>query len=304
MNLSLIYKGCDITSKVGISQANIIDSAGGCLDSVEVAFTDTSGEWSRWAPQIDDVIRLKVDGFDSGDCFVDQIAQHRGQYILRGLSVPAGAKQPKTRSWEKVTLLQLGLDVASALGFTLSLYDVEDQSYDWADQIEKTDLQFLYERCEMEGLSLKVNNRKLILYSQTAFEQKSAVRTISSTDFFGTHDFISARQGTYCAATVSYGDISGSFVAAGRTGETIGKTIYVTSVGEAERFAKNLLRSCNKNENRLNGRIKLDPTLAAGSMVRVSGIGTADGLYMIDRVEHRVAEQQSALQLRKRLEGY
>lgn len=46
-------------------------------------------------PQPDQVIRLTEEGFDSGDCFIDQIEQSRGLYVLRGLSVPSGAKEPR-----------------------------------------------------------------------------------------------------------------------------------------------------------------------------------------------------------------
>lgn len=67
-------------------------------------------------PQPDQVIRLTEEGFDSGDCFIDQIEQSRGLYVLRGLSVPSGAKEPRSRSWERPTLLQLAGDAGSGAG--------------------------------------------------------------------------------------------------------------------------------------------------------------------------------------------
>lgn len=302
--MQLYLSGADIASKVGINNIVLLDSAGGVLDSAEVKFSDTQNLWSSWSPQIDDVIRIVADGFDTGDCFIDQIAQERGLYVLRGLSVSSGAKAKKTRSWEKATLLQLAADVAANLGFTLAPYDVPNPTYNWTDQISKTDLRFLQERCLLEGVAVKVNGRKLILYSESTMEQRAATRVIRKQDFWQPPDYSRKRQGTYAGVTVSYGSISGSFSAPGRSGEMLNKEIYVTSIGEAQRFAKGLLRSINKYEHYITGVIELDLSLAGGSMVQVQNIGTADGLYMVDLVEHRLTDKITMLRLRRRLEGY
>ncbi|MEA5135710.1 MAG: hypothetical protein VB035_06180 [Candidatus Fimivivens sp.] len=302
--MQLYLSGVDIAAMVGINNAVLIDNAGGLLDSTEVAFSDTQNLWSSWAPQIDDVMRIVANGFDTGDCFIDQIGQENGLYVLRGLSVPSGAKAKKTRSWEKVTLLQLAADVAANLGFTLAPYDVPNPTYSWADQISKTDLRFLQERCMLEGVAVKVNGRKLILYSESGMERQSISRVIRKQDFWQPPNYSRKRQGTYAGVTVSYGAISGGYSAPGRGGEMLTKEIYVTSIGEAQRFAKGLLRSVNKNEHYITGMIELDLSLAGGSMVQVQEIGTADGLYMVDQVEHQLTNKITALRLRRRLEGY
>ena len=301
--MRLFYEGAEITASVGISSAVIIDGAGGQLDSVEVAFADPRGDWSAWAPQPDQVIRLTEEGFDSGDCFIDQIEQSRGLYVLRGLSVPSGAKEPRSRSWERPTLLQLAGDAAAGLGFTLTVYDVPNPTYDWVDQDGETDLAFLARRCALEGVAVKVNSRRLILYDEAAFEARPAVREIRPADLFEPPLFRSARQGTYAGCVVSFHDISGSWTIPGRQGETLARRIYTQSPGEAQRFAKGLLRQANRMQDVMLATIRLDPALAGGAMVTAAGFGTADGDYMIDEAEHRLSDKLTALRLRRRPEG-
>lgn len=302
--MQLFFRGVDIAPRVGISQASVIDSAGGQLDSVEAVFADTEGLWSSWNPQLGDSIRIVRNGFDSGECYVDQRSQRQGLYILRGLSAPEGVKAPKSRSWEKVTLLQLAADVAAAHGLTLAPYGVQDQTYDWVDQSNQGDLAFLAGRCALEGLALKVHDKKLILYNEAELEAAAPVRTIHRGDFCGGLEYLDDRSGGCSGCVVSYGDISGEFAVPGGAGPKLSREVYVTSIGEAQRFAKGLARQANRRGAMLSGTILLDCTLAGGSMVRVTGVGTADGLYMVDEAEHLLTEGQTSLRLRRRLEGY
>jgi len=303
--MQLIFQGVDIAPKVGISQASIIDSAGGQLDSVEVVFADPDGLWSQWGPQLGDSIRLLQDGFDSGQCYVDQRGQRQGLYILRGLSAPGGMKTRRSRSWEKVTLLQLAGDVAAGHGLTLDPYGIQDQTYDWVDQTGQGDLEFLAARCTLEGIALKVNDQRLILYDEAAFEAAAPVRTIRKGDFCGDLEFLDDQSSLCAGHTVGYGGITGEFLVPGGTGPLLSRgDLYVASIGEAQRFAKGLPRQANRRAGMLAGTILLDCTLAGGSMVRVAGVGTADGLYMVDEVEHLLTEGLTSLRLRKRLEGY
>lgn len=303
--MQLFYRGVDIAPQAGVSQASIIDSAGGQLDSVEVVFADAEGLWSSWNPQLGDSIRIVKDSFDSGECYVDQRSQRQGLYILRGLSAPEGVKVPRSRSWEKVTLLQLAADVAASHGLTLSPYGVQDQTYDWVDQNGQGDLEFLAARCALEGLVLKVHDRKLILYSELEMEAAAPVRTIRRGDFCGGLEYLDDRSGGCSGCVVSYNGISGEFAVPGGAGSQLSRSdIYVTSIGEAQRFAKGLARQANRRGAMLSGVILLDCTLAGGSMVQVSGVGTADGLYMVDEAEHLITEGQTSLRLRRRLEGY
>lgn len=303
--MKLIFRGVDIAPKVGISQAAIIDSAGGQLDSVEVVFSDPDGLWSQWDPRLGDSIRLSQDGFDSGQCYVDQRGQRQGLYILRGLSAPNGVKAPRSRSWEKVTLLQMAADVAAEHGLTLAPYNIRDQTYDWVDQVGQGDLEFLAARCALEGAALKVSDKQLILYDEAALEAAAPVRAIRRGDFCGELEFLDDQSGLCSGCVVRYGGITGEFLVPGGTGPLLSRgDVYVTSIGEAQRFAKGLARQANRRAGMLAGTILLDCTLAGGSMVQVTGVGTADGLYMVDEAEHLLTEGLTSLRLRKRLEGY
>ncbi len=303
MAMRINLEGKDITSAVAVSGAVIIDSAGGRLDSGEITFSDVDGLWSKWQPVIGMVLRLSQDGFDTGDLFLDQIGQERGLYVLRGLSGPAAVRQSRSRSWERVTLYQLLADVAANYGFSIFTAGISNPTYDWVDQAGETDFAFLQRICTMEGYILKVSNHRLVVYREAAMEAQSPARTILTTDWCGTPVY-RQNPSPYAACMVGYGGISATVSIPGRTGQLLSRgDIRVTSIGEAQRFAAGLLRQAIREEHTISGTVLLDLSLAGGSMVRVTGMGTGDGDYMIDQVEHDLGEGLSFLRLRRKVEG-
>ena len=303
--MQLYFEGIDISAKVGISFAEITDSAGGQLDGVDATFADTEGNWSQWQPAADNTILLRQEGFSSGVCYVDEIGQQYGQYILQGVSMPSGAKAARSRSWERATLLEIISDMAGGLGYGFATYGTANPVYQRMDQMGVTDMAFLSELCAREGYALKVNDRRVIVYDEATFEAVTPVRKITGRDFLGEWEYTQHREGTYAGCRVSYGSISAEYIAAGRAGEMLDiRDQYLSSVGEAQRYARGMLRQANRLEHSITGGIKLDLSLAGGSMVEVTEVGTANGLYMVDQVRHRLTEGISGLKLRRKLEGY
>ena len=82
--MELIYNGVDISSSVTLQTANLIDSAGGRFDSIELEFEDSAGDWSRWKPALGDTVRLIQDGFDTGTCSMSMDSGSAAAYsVLR-----------------------------------------------------------------------------------------------------------------------------------------------------------------------------------------------------------------------------
>ena len=302
--IQLVYNGVNITNDVKISQALFEDAASGQADSVEVVFNDTQGIWSSWNPQAGDTVELACDGLSSGLCYVDDIRQQQGYCVVRGLSTPFGCKIARSRSWENVALLQVAVDMASRYGFSASSYLTLNPTYSRLDQAGQTDFSFLLELCRLESCGLKVSGGKVILYSEPDFEGKPPAKLLTPDHFKQYPDYRRQTVGLLSGVTVQHGEISGSFSAGGPYGvKTVGD-IYVTSVGEAQRFAKGLLRDNNKGEFVLTGIIEMDPGLTAASVVQVQGFGMGDGIYFTDHALHDFVGNTSFLRLRKRLEGY
>lgn len=301
--MDFFYDGKEISTMVEVTDTVFVDSAAGALDSVELTFSDTQGLWSSWEPKTGIRVSLSQGIFNSGECFVDQLGQKRGLYLLRALSAPAACKQPHSRSWEKVSLLQLAADLADNYSFAVKSYGVENHTYERLDQCGISDLELLNEICGREGYALKVSDRSFVIYNEAAMEQSGMPKAVDKQQFCGAPDFSLAEQ-VYGSCAVSYGAISHTF-SSGEGGDTLYvNDIYLSSMDEATRFAKGLLRKANRKREVLSGSVELDLSLAAGSLVDVTGVGTADGRYMADQIEHNFSLGKSSLQLRKILRGY
>ncbi|MFO7153934.1 MAG: hypothetical protein DIU64_003095 [Caldicoprobacter oshimai] len=303
--MRIIYEGVDITEAIEVKKADIIDNAGGVADSIELWFDDPQGFWSQWQPQKNHRVELKEGGFDSGVMYVDELEQKRGFFIIRALSIPQEAKTDRTKSWENIRFMELANELAAKYGFPLETYGVQNYLYQRVDQYEQADFEFLAWRCMLEGYALKIAGEKVIIYSEKYIESQAPAKTLYIDQFDGDFGFRIKATGIFGACRVSYGDISYEFRPAGTLGPTMQITdIYVSSQGEAERFAKNLLRAKNKYEHTGYCTIELDPGIAAGTVLQIAGVGLADGKYFCEQTVHRLVERKTFLRLRRPVEGY
>lgn len=307
--MRLIYEGTDITSAVRIMRADIIDTAGGMADSVELKFADPDGLWSRWKPEKGHGITILEGGFSSGIMYVDAIAQNRGSMCIKGTSMPLHARTPKSKPWESIRLVAMAREIAATYGFTMLAYGIRDHMYERVDQVEQTDFEFLACRCVLEGYVLKICDRKLILYDEAAFEASTSVRTIRAEQFDGDYEFRTVSTGLYGSCSIRgsspQGTISSVFAPpSAPAGPILKPKIYAGSQGEADRYAKGVLRNENKRESTGRIQIELDSGIASGCCVSIAGTGMADGKYFVEQAMHRLAEGKTVLRLRRPLEGY
>lgn len=302
--MELIYNGVDISASVEVLSANLIDSAGGKFDSVELEFDDTAGNWSRWKPAIGDTVQVIQDGFNSGVCYVDELGMRRGVFRVAALSGPIEAKKPRSRSWERVRLSEMIQDCADRYGFKVALYGVDDPLYAWVDQNGTPDFEFLSQRCNLEGAHLKIHDNTILVWSESMLDAQEAKLSISAKDFCETPNY-RHRGDLYRTVTVSCDGVSGSFTAPIDDGIDLSVTgIYVSNVAEAQRFAAGIARERNTQGETLEGTIPLNLSIAGGSLITITGFGTGDGKYVVDEVEHRLQDKLSNLILHKRLRGY
>jgi hypothetical protein len=306
----LIYEGKDITGAVNIKSADIYDNAGGVADKTELVFADAESLWSKWKPAKGHKLIIKNQGFSSGLMYVDEWYQSRGLFRLKAISTPLSSKTTKTRSWENIRFLKLASDIAQNQGLTLQTFNITDWLYERADQVDKTDLEFLNERCILEGYCLKITDGKAVIYNEALQENESPVKTIYRSSFIGDYDFHSISNGLYSGCIVRHMTEKGELIkhefmpVAAPCGPVLKKDIPLNNQGEAERYAKGFLRYSNKHETVGLIKIKLDMNIAAGNMVRIADVGMADGNYFIDRIIPKLTSDISILNLRKPLEGY
>ncbi|MCR4436157.1 MAG: hypothetical protein QHH06_10290 [Clostridiales bacterium] len=308
--MQLLYAGTDITDSVRILKADIHDTAGGEADSVDVLLSDTDKLWRAWAPVKGDVLEVKQAGFTSGAMFIYFIQGFRGKFVLKAKSIPLEAKTPRTRTWENIRFIGFVGDIARNYGFEFDTYNIDNWLYDRLDQVEIPDLQFLAQRCNMEGYCLKVNNRKIIVYKESALEARPPVLSLSLNNLIGDYGFYTISEGLFSSCLVRYLDNHGSLVnyqytpANAPAGPVLKANIRAASQSEAQRYAQGLLRGKNKWETWGDIAIKLNTSIAAGNTLDMTGLQMFSGKYFVHSCTHQFLNDKTVLRIRKILEGY
>lgn len=305
----IFYNGVDITNSVHPLVLQITDNAGCVPDSLTAVFSDTEGLWSKWRPAKNDTLQVKEGGFDSGVMFIDQIGQEPGRFELKALSIPQTSKTARSQAWEDVRLFDIGREIAARYGFAFRTFGAANQLYERVDQLDEPDFAFFSYRCMLEGYALKISDRSMIVYDEHLEEQKAAdpAGTIRESDLNGDFRFDDKSVDIYqkCIVRSQFdGYIEGSFEDASISGPALKKNEYATNQAEANRWARGLLRGCNKHRVTGTLPINLNTSYAAGTVIEVRDVGMFDGKYFVHRIVHDLVGNRTRLTVRKPLEGY
>lgn len=308
--MQLIYNDIDITKDVRILGASIKDNSGGIADSISILLSDTEKLWRQWGPQKNDTIILINNSFSSGLMYLDELNLLRGKYKIKGISTPLNSKTAKSRVWDNIRFKKLAQDLTEELGLSIEFYNVQDYTYDKLEQVKKSNLGYLNERCILEGYNLKISNGKAIIYDESTLENIVS-GNLRESDFIGDYDFKSISSKLYSSCEIKYFTASNVLVEYTYTNNKapLGPvlkidTIRASNLGEAQRFSKNLLKFHNKEEIKGAFTTRINTNLAAASIVSLDSLGSFSGKYFIDSVNQDLTSDKSYFQVRKLLEGY
>ena len=304
--IQLFYKGIDITDKVSINLCWHDMYASGRSDTVHMRLNDSNNLWDVWAPAVGDEIRADYGTISTGTMFISRVIPQNGSFDIIAQSAPASGFVPQNKTWQQVRLLQLGREIAERNGLSFASYGVEDRLYSYIRQSNESDFAFLSHRARLEGCAFQVYNKTLVLYSEPYMEAVSPTETIEVTAD-GDYKYTDHRFSLYGACEVTSGIYSGSFTA--NNNGRVYKPINVGNVGsnqEAERFAKNLLRSVNKDCYTGFVRTHILPAYAAASTITLSNPRATswNGPVFIDHIRNDYGRGSSKIFFRRPLEGY
>lgn len=311
------YNGMDISTDIAGSLIDLSysDNAPGQLDDLQITLEDALRRWQGpWNPLEGDTITASiqvVDWLAAGDkrtlplgtFEVDSatLAGPPDTVQIKALSLPAGVgarREKRSKAWEKFSLRSIAQDIADRAKLTL-LYEVPDNPvYDRLDQTEQSDMAFLLDLCNKEGVALKVSAGKLVLFDEHTYETRQAVATLARGDYavmsysFGW----SATDTTYRACQVSYTPpkakkaltVLYSPPGAPKTGPLLKLNENVKSQAEALRLAHMKLREQNKNYGRASLSLVGDIRMSAGLTINLSSFGRYDGKYIIEKATHAI----------------
>lgn len=291
------------------------DVASGQSDSVSVTLQDIGKEWlGNLMPKRGASLGVKIvrtnwerregtDNFDCGTFVLDDIS-FSGRPIscvLGGVSVPAMddfKSLPVTNTWEKTTVQEIASQIAAKAGVSLH-YDADAIQVAEIEQSRQTDSAFLYSLCEKYGLAMKVYNQKIVIFDIVRYEEKGAVITLKETDM-STWSFNTTVDGTYTGVNLDYTDPDKEApikVTIGSPGRMYAINTQASSRYDAELQAAAKVNAANRDIQTMEVTIPANTKVVASHCIMISGLGSLDGKYYVDKVKHSLGNGGYIMQL-------
>jgi phage protein D len=226
-NLQLKYDNRDISRDVSpfIESFKYVDrTKNDSMDDISVTFQDVPGLWRNgWWPQQGAKFEAKIsvsDWFNQGDhferdCGIFEIDDLKSSgppstFTVSAISVGIASsirRQQNTRAWEKARISYIATVIAIDHDFELKWFSSYDPILERWEQKSQSDLAFLKSICEYAGLTLKITNKWIVIFSGEQFDAKKPEKKIRiAGDGLKNYDFNSSSSDVYSACEVKYYD--------------------------------------------------------------------------------------------------
>ena len=299
--VDLTWNGAAVKSKMlgQTTEITYTDPASGEADSLDISIHDRDRQWTvAWLPLEGDTLEaaIKISNWDrEGDnrtlpCgfFILDNFEFAGWPItgtISAVSVPAdGAfrETERTKTWEKVTVQEIGKEIASRAGITLA-WDVEGTPFtiQSIEQSSQTDCDFYMQVCESYGYAMKVYAQKIVVFDREAYKKKDPVLTIRESDI-ESWSWKKTLAGTYTGGEYTYTDpiTEEEIKATVGTGTRILKQSgKADNLADAERKIQAAVDSANHGHTTISMTITGNAALVATQCVTVVGLGRLSGKY-------------------------
>ena len=315
--VSIIYEGKNITKDIAPYLLNFTytDNATGKADDISFTLEDRERLWvGAWCPTKGDKVRCSIIVHDwdnpnqtqslpCGTFEVDQIecSGPPNQITIKAISTLVSKpmrQEQHTRAWENVKLSTIAGDIAAKNSLSLFWDSTEDPFFERRDQVEISDLEFFSGLACDYGVGVKVTDTQLVCYNEGEYEERTPVGELHYGDEkLIRWSFSSKAAGVYKAARVQYHDpVRDETFEAEEEDDSVegsGRTLEINqkadSFEDAQKIAKEKLRKANEGE--ITGSLTLmgDLRFVGASNVKVTGFGTFDGSYAIEKATHTIS---------------
>jgi len=344
--VEITFDGVDITASMlpYLLSVSYTDNQEDTADALQLNFQDTSAIWlTDWLNQAVDaaagrgmaiqgvIVRQnwnsdgKDDLLDTGTFELESVtcSGPPSTVAIKGTSLPFTSQirqTKKTKAWEKYDLAGIANEMAGANGMVCMFLSAQNPFYDRVEQYDSSDIELLSQLCHDAGCSLKATDKMIVIFDQSDYESKGAVKKVKR----GDHSYTKWRLGTttadtqYTSCRVSYNDpatgksIEGiayceDYDSSKKSNQQLEVSQKVGSIGEAKELAAKLLRLHNKFERTVQFTFPGDPALLAGLNIELEDWGGWDGKYIITQAKHTVNASggyTTTVNARRVLEGY
>ncbi len=316
--VKIIYQTKDISRDIAPYLINFTfnDNSGDKADDINISLADRDSLWlSDWAPSKGDKIQASIiihnwDDFsrtESLPCGIYEVDEINYSCPPKIIEIKAVSSQVSksacgekhNKAWENVKFSTIAGDLAANNNLKL-FYDVADDPFiERREQNELSDLEFLAQTAQNYGLSVKINDDKIIIFDEELYEAKDSITEIKSTD----PKVISWRFSTKCAGIYKSSRVryhhpvknetftaQDTDTAAEGTERVLEINERVENQSDANKIAHKRLQQANSRE--ITGTITLlgDLKFLAGVNITCSGFGQFDGKYLIESVTHKLTD--------------
>ena len=287
--IKVLISGVDVTESLFIKNVYYKEFARKNVDLLEVNLSNTEKEWEQWGleinQEIEGIYTKDNMNYSTKTMFIDDFKVVAGGFKILAKSINLKSKSNSIKVWENVNLNVIFCEVSEKYGFNFENYETENYTYERVEQISELDFDFLNRLAFREGYSIKIFDRKIILFDDRKFESKETVKTIKRSDILGKFDVNTKQSGRYSKVIInsSFGKIEKEDESIiGGTKELFEEDIILSSQGEGERFATNILYKLNQDYQRIYLKIEGDTSISAGNIVNIEGFHDYDGRYFIE----------------------
>lgn len=312
--LIIEYNGVEATDIIANDSDSFIwkDNATGSADTLTLNLANIGQKWMNgFYPSDQDELKAWIQlsewaaDYKQGKiycgCFMVDSLKYSGfpeKLQLSGISVPTNSNfnvKQKNKSWKKTTLQTMLGDITRDAGIEL-VFDASDVSIDSVNQTGKTDLDFAYSICSEYGLSVKLYNKKMVVYDQAKYETAPARYDITRAQLGGNGSYSITKQITNLHDSVKIQYTNGrkgntltyEYVIPGKPGNRqMFLTAKAESYADAEKKAKAALRENIRNSRQITIKMMGSAKYVAADCFNLSGFGKLDGKYFIDSVTHQ-----------------
>lgn len=299
--INIIYENADISQMVQVRSCIVRDTAGSKCDSISLELENAAG-LERWGLNSDDRITVGRNGYDSGVMYVNTVQAEEGKYRIYATSLPCKARQKGYDSFNGKTIEEIMQYCAMYSGMEYALFGIDGGIViPYIERRYEGYAAFLSRFLSLEGAVLKCVNGK---YTAIGIEyaQDIPVRHTMAVNADQKGLQYSRNGMTYSGLTIrnAYVDVSATDTAVPDDHIWITKsTVPVTDPVTAGRWARNLLRKCNRDSEFVFLHCKYNPGLTAMVRVDINGVMESAGEWLVEDVEHDLKELTTTVMLRR-----
>ena len=291
VNIFVDGKAMDKEQRSTVTRVTYTDPASGQADSLDIAVSGGGNKWiTDWYPGEGKVVSATIVLSD----WEQEGAQWPVSGTLSAVSTPANkgfSKTERTKTWENVTLKEIGKNIADRAGITLA-WDVSGSSFSISsvEQSKKADCEFFTELCNNYGLQVKVYSHKLVVYDREAYKKKAVVDTVDASEF-ASWDGGPSMSEVYTGGEYTYTSPQTSKKIVAKVGggdKILKKSGKADSAADAERKIKALVSNANHGHIKLNFEMMGNAKWISTQCIQVNGLGVLSGKYYLDSVSNKV----------------